>query len=39
MDIAGMTKSNYASYLEPEDKIKLKTVWSIHPFKKVRDNG
>lgn len=39
MDIVGMAKSNYASYLEPEDKIKLKTLWSIHPFKKVQDNG
>lgn len=36
MDIAGMTESNQAEYKDPQDKLKLKTVWAIHPLKRVK---
>ena len=36
MDIAGMTESNQAEYKDPQDKLYLKTVWAIHPLKRVK---
>ena len=37
MDIAGMTKSNYQTFIEADDKKWLKSVWAIHPLKRVQD--
>lgn len=36
MDIAGMTSANQDEYKDPQDKLKLKTVWTIHPLKRVK---
>lgn len=37
MDIAGMTGSNYQTFIEADDKKWLKSVWAIHPLKRVQD--
>ena len=37
MDIAGMTESNYQTFIEADDKKWLKSVWAIHPLKRVQD--
>lgn len=36
MDIAGMDKDNVVEYLYGDNKPILKTVWAIHPFKRVK---
>ena len=36
MDIAGMTESNQAEYKDPQDKLKLKTVWAISLRKQLK---
>ena len=37
MDVAEMNEYNKATFLQPDDKAFLKTVWCINPFKRVQN--
>ena len=37
MDICGMDEENKATFMQPDDKAFLKSVWAINPFKRVRN--
>lgn len=36
MDICGMNEENKDTFIQPDDKAFLKSVWAINPFKKVK---
>ena len=37
LDVAGMSEYNKATFMQPDDKEYLKSVWAINPFKRVRN--
>lgn len=39
MDVAEMNKYNKATFMQPDDKEYLKSVWAINPFKEVRGSN
>ena len=39
LDVAEMNEYNKATFLQPDDKEYLKSVWAVNPFKKVRGSN
>ena len=37
MDVAEMSEYNKATFMQPDDKAFLKSVWAVNPFKRVQD--
>ena len=37
LDVAEMNEHNKATFLQPDDKVFLKSVWCVNPFKRVRN--
>ena len=37
LDMAGMSEYNKATFMQPDDKAFLKSVWAVNPFKRVRN--
>ena len=37
MDVAEMNEYNKATFMQPDDKAFLKSVWAVNPFKRVQD--
>lgn len=37
LDVAEMNEYNKATFMQPDDKVFLKSVWAVSPFKRVQD--
>lgn len=39
LDVAEMSEYNKATFMQPDDKVFLKSVWAINPFKRVKGSN